>query len=155
MRDLRRRAPGKDHRLLSLRTLIEQVLEQKRFAVAGVSRNPEKYGNIVYQKLKAAGYTVYAVNPNTESIGDDPCYPSLDNIPDTVDCVVTVTPPAVTEKTVRDAGHLRVPFLWMQPGSESTSAYNLARALSMQVVSGGPCIMVAIAQRQAPHVRNG
>jgi predicted CoA-binding protein len=133
--------------------LIEQILEQKRFAVTGVSRNPEKYGYKVYQKLKAAGYTVYAINPNSEAIGEDPCYPSLDNVPGPIDCVVTVTPPVVTEKTIRDAGHLRVPFVWMQPGSESTSAYNLARALSMQVVSGGPCIMVAIAQR--PPTRAG
>ena len=140
---------------MSLRTLIEQILEQKRFAVAGVSRNPEKYGHIVYQKLKAAGYQVYAINPNTDSIGGDPCYPSLDNVPSAIDCVVTVTPAEITEKTVQDAGHLRIPFLWMQPGSESTSAYNLARALSMQVVSGGPCIMVSVAQRRAKHVGNG
>lgn len=145
----------KDHSFVSLRTLIEQVLEQRNFAVTGVSRNPDKYGYIVYQKLKAAGYNVYAVNPNTDSIGDDACYPSLDNVPGAIDCVVTVTPPSVTEKTVRDAGHLRVPFLWMQPGSESTAAYNLARALSMQVVSGGPCIMVSIAQRRVHHVGNG
>ena len=140
---------------MSLRTLIEQILEQKSFAVTGVSRSPEKYGHIVYQKLKAAGYTVYAINPNTDSIGTDPCYPSLDNVPGTIDCVVTVTPAHVTEKMVRDAGHLKVPFVWMQPGSESTSAYNLARSLSIQVVSGGPCIMVSIAQRQAHHVGNG
>ena len=139
---------------MSLRTLIEHVLEQKCFAVAGVSRNPEKYGYIVYKKLKAAGYTVYPVNPNADAIDNDTCYPSLDNVPGPIDCVVTVTSADVTEKTVRDAGHLRVPFLWMQPGSESTSAYNLARALSMQVVSGGPCIMVAVAQRQAHHVGN-
>lgn len=140
---------------MSLRTLIEHVFEQKCFAVAGVSRDPEKYGHIVYQKLKAAGYTVYAVNPKADSIGEDPCYPSLDNIPTKIDCVVTVTPPAVTEKIVMDAGRLKVPFVWMQPGSESTSAYNLARSYSLQVVSGGPCIMVSLAQRQPDHVRNG
>jgi predicted CoA-binding protein len=140
---------------VSLRTLIEQILEQKRFAVAGVSRNPEKYGYIVYQKLKAAGYTVYAINPNTDSIGEDLCYPSLDNVPTPIDCVVTVAPPHVTEKVVRDAGRLKIPFVWMQPGSESTAAYNLARSLSMQVISGGPCIMVSVAQRQTHHVGNG
>ena len=145
----------KEMRLLSLRTLIEHVLEQKRFAVTGVSRNPDKYGHIVYQKLKAAGYTVYAINPNTDFIGADPCYPSLDNVPTQIDCVVSVTPPNITEKIVRDAGHLKVPFLWMQLGSESVSAYNLARALSMQVVSGGPCIMVSIAQRRANNVGHG
>ena len=93
--------------------------------------------------------TVYAINPNSDSVEGDPCYPTLDNVPGTIDCVVTVTPPDITETTVATAGHLRVPFLWMQPGSESLSAFNLARSYSMQVVSGGPCIMVAIAQRKA------
>lgn len=139
---------------MSLRTLIEQVLEQKSFAVTGVSRNPEKYGYVVYQKLKAAGYTVYAINPNTDSVDGDACYPTLDNVPGPIDCVVTVTPPEITEKTVRDAGHLKIPFLWMQPGSESTPAFNLARSFSIQVVSGGPCIMVAAAQRQGRNVGN-
>jgi predicted CoA-binding protein len=60
-----------------------------------------------------------------------------------------VTPPEVTEEIVHVAGRLRIPYLWMQPGSESTAAFNLARANSMQIVSGGPCIMVAIEARQA------
>lgn len=134
---------------MSTRALIEHILDQRRFAVAGVSRNPEKYGYKVYKTLKAAGYTVYPVNPNAEFIDSDVCYPTLDNIPDTLDVVVTVTQPEVTEEIVRAAGHLKIPYLWMQPGSESTPAFNLARANSMQIVSGGPCIMVAIAQRRA------
>ncbi len=55
----------------------------------------------------------------------------------------------VDEEIVRAAGHLKIPYLWMQPGSESLPAFNLARANSMQIISGGPCIMVAIAQRRA------
>jgi uncharacterized protein len=130
------------------RAQIELILEQRRFAVTGVSRNPEKYGYKVYKALKAAGYTVFAVNPNAETIDGDPCYPSLDNIPGAIDCLVTVTPPQITEETIRLAGHLGVMFLWMQPGSESTAAFNLARANSMQIISGGPCIMVAVATRR-------
>ncbi len=133
---------------MSNQTRIHQVLACKTFAVSGVSRNPEKYGYKVYRSLLGAGYTVYAVNPNAERIDDDPCYPHLDNIPVKIDCLVTVTPPAVTEATVVEAGHLRIPFVWMQPGSESVSAYNLALSNSMEVVSGGPCIMVAVATRQ-------
>jgi predicted CoA-binding protein len=134
---------------LSTRALIEQILDQRRFAVAGASRDPEKFGYKVYKALKAAGYTVYPVNPNAEAIDGDTCYPTLDNIPDTLDCVVTVTQPAVTEEIARAAGHLKIPYIWMQPGSESTPAFNIARAYSMQIVSGGPCIMVATAERRA------
>jgi len=133
---------------VSNRALIDHILDQRRFAVTGVSRDPEKYGYKVFKALKAAGYTVFAVNPNADSIGDDPCYPSLDNVPGVIDCVVTVTPPEITEETISLCGRLKIPYVWMQPGSESTSAYNLARANSMQVISGGPCIMVAISLRQ-------
>lgn len=137
---------------MSQRALIEHILEQRRFAVTGVSRNTEKYGYLVYKTLKEAGYTVFPVNPNADTIDGDACYPSLDNIPGGVDCVVTVTPPEITEETIHVAGRLHVPFLWMQPGSESVAAFNLARGESMQIISGGPCIMVAVAQRRARDV---
>ena len=133
---------------MSTRSLIEQILEQRRFAVTGVSRNPDKYGYLVYKHLKAAGYTVYAVNPNADSVDGDVCYPTLDNIPDMIDVVVTVTQPEVTESTIQTAGRLKIPYAWMQPGSESRAAYNLAQAFSVQAISGGPCIRVAIAEHK-------
>ncbi len=123
----------------------------RKFAVSGVSRNPEKYGYKVYHALKAAGFTVYAVNPNADTIDGDTCYPSLYNLPEKIDCLVTVTPPSVTEETIREAGHLRIPYLWMQPGSETVAAYNLAQAASMLIIAGGPCIMVAaVTHHKAP-----
>lgn len=133
---------------VSIRALTNQILACKSFAVSGASRNPEKYGYKVYKTLLGAGYTVYAVNPNAEEIDGDPCYPHLDNIPGRVDCLVTVTPPTITEETIREAGHLRIPYLWMQPGSESIAAYNCAQSNSMEIVSGGPCIMVGVATRK-------
>ena len=134
---------------MSTNGLIEQILDQKHFAVLGVSRDKAKYGYQVYKRLKAAGYTVYAVNPNADAIDDDPCYPSLDNIPGKIDCLVTVTPPLVTEESLHLAGRLRVPYIWMQPGSESNACYNLAQSVGIQVISGGPCIMRAVAERRA------
>ena len=138
---------------MSTRALIEHILDQKCFAVTGVSRDPAKYGYKVFKSLQNAarqyGYTVYAINPNTDSIDGEPCYPSLDNVPGPIDCVVTVTPPEVTEETMRSAAHLKVPYVWMQPGSESTAAFNMARASSMQIVSGGSCIMVSLQERRA------
>ena len=134
---------------MSSQTLEEQMLEQKHFAVLGASRDRAKYGYKVYQKIKAAGYTVYAINPNADEVDGDPCYPSLDNTPASIDCLVTVTPPQVTEEALHLAGRLRIPFVWMQPGSESNAAYNTAQSAGIQVVSGGPCIMQAIAARRA------
>jgi uncharacterized protein len=132
---------------VSTRALIEEILDQKRFAVTGVSRDPDKYGYKVYKTLKSANYTVYPINPNADDIDGDICYPTLDNVPGQIDCVVTVTPPDITEETMLTAGHLKIPYVWMQPGSESTAAFNKARSFAMQIISGGPCIMATIRQR--------
>jgi predicted CoA-binding protein len=127
------------------RNLVQDILNSRTFAVVGASRDPEKYGYKVYKRLKAAGYTVYPVNPNADEIDGDPVYPLLDNVPEKIDCVVTVVPPDVTFDIVRQAGALRVPFVWMQPGSESTPAILEAQAQGIQAVHSGPCIMVAVA----------
>ncbi len=132
---------------MSIRETKETLLNQKTFAVTGVSRDKDKYGYKVYQCLKSAGYRVFAVNPNADTIDGDACYPSLDNIPVRVDCVVTVTPPLVTAETLQLAGRLHIPYVWMQPGSESNAAINHATSGAIQYIAGGPCIMVAVRQR--------
>jgi uncharacterized protein len=132
----------------TFRDEIPQVLAQRIFAVVGASRDHEKYGNKVYHSLKRAGYTVYAVNPNADEIDGDPVYPLLDNVPEQIGCVVTVVPPQVTEQIVQQAAHLRIPYCWMQPGSESEAAVKESIGNGMLTVHGGPCIMVAVGTRK-------
>jgi predicted CoA-binding protein len=125
--------------------LIETILKKRHFAVVGASNNPEKYGHKVYKSLKKAGYSVYPVHPHEDYVDGDPAYPRLDNVPVKLDCVVTIVPPEVTFEIVRQAGALRIPYLWMQPGSESQAAVIEAHSYGIQAVYGGPCIMVAVA----------
>ena len=129
---------------------ISSILNCRRFAVAGASDNPEKYGNKVYRALKARGYEVFAVNPTAESVDGDEVFPLLDNVPGKIDVVVAVTQPEVTYEIVRRAGHLRIPFLWMQPGAESESAIIELRSQGLVGVFGGPCILVALATHGRP-----
>ncbi len=128
---------------------IHDILERRVFAVAGASRDREKFGYKVYRALKNASYTVCPVNPNAGEIDGDTVYPLLDNVPEKIDCVVTVTQPAITWQIVQDAGRLGIPYIWMQPGSESESAVIEARAQGIVVVYGGPCIMVESARRRS------
>ncbi|MFY9234252.1 MAG: CoA-binding protein [Fimbriimonadaceae bacterium] len=123
-------------------SLIERALSGRVFAVCGVSRDPSKFGYRVYSYLRAAGLKVYAVNPNAASIGSDPCYPSLFEIPERIDCVVAVTQPANTTKIASDCTTLLIPFIWMQPGAESEEAIAFAKVGGINVIAGGPCIMV-------------
>lgn len=123
---------------------IANLLTARTFAVVGASRNPQKYGALVYRTLQSAGKTVYAVNPCAEMIGGDRCYPSLDVLPETPEAAVMVVPPAETEAAVTDCIRLGVKGVWMQEGAESDAAVAACRAAGITVVSGGPCLMVAI-----------
>ena len=69
-------------------------LAGKRVAVTGVSRHPKDHGsNVVYQRLRQRGYTVFAVNPNADKVEGDTCYHDLKSIPGGVDWVVIGTRP--------------------------------------------------------------
>lgn len=54
--------------------LEEKMLEKKIWAVVGANQDPEKYGNMIYRKLKTRGYDVYAVNPMYETVEGDKCF---------------------------------------------------------------------------------
>src|SRR5712692_4780071 len=132
----------------SFSSIIDDILSKQNFAVVGASRSPEKFGNQVYFTLKRAGYITFPVNPNADSIDGEQVYPSLGSIRSPLDCVVCVVPPEITLETVKAAARLRAPYIWMQPGAESDAAVKEAISLGMQVVYGGPCIMVEIAIRR-------
>jgi hypothetical protein len=80
---------------------VRDFLAQRRIAVTGVSAKQELTGNFIYRKLKAAGYQVFAVNPETPTFDGDLCYPDLAAIPGGVDAVVIVNRPEVTNAIVR------------------------------------------------------
>ena len=121
--------------------LVTDFLAQKRIAVAGVSRTQNDAANGIYRKLRDNGYTVFAVNPNAESVEGDPCYPNLKSIPGGVDGVVLVTRPEVTEKTVQECGEAGVTRVWMHHGlmgdSSSEAAVRYCQDQGIAVIPGG------------------
>jgi predicted CoA-binding protein len=122
--------------------LIREILDKKNIiAVVGASRNPEKYGHQVYIDLKQAGYKVYPVNPNTDTVLGDKCYQNLKALPQKPDIVNIVVPPQVTEQVVRECKALGVKRVWMQPGSESDEAIEFCERNGIKVVHS-VCIMI-------------
>ena len=78
--------------------ITDFLRKQNVFAVIGVSSNPAKYGHQIYKDLKEAGYVVYPVNPNIDSVSGDRCYHLLSELPEKPDVVDIVVPAEVTEK---------------------------------------------------------
>jgi predicted CoA-binding protein len=127
---------------------IESFLAGKRFAVVGASSNREKYGNKVLRAYLQNGLEAVPVNPAGGEIEGLESYQDLASVPGKIDGVSIITPPAVTEKVVDQAIALGIDHLWMQPGAESDTAIDRAEAAGIDVIAGGPCVLVSLRFRE-------
>lgn len=123
---------------------IEKMLAARTFAVVGASTNPEKYGNKVYLSLKRHGKTAYPVNPRAQEIDGDKCYPSVADLPEKPEVVVSIVPSKLTEQLVDEMAAQGLTNLWIQPGAESAAAISQAAEHGIAAVHSGPCIMVVL-----------
>lgn len=110
-------------------------------AVVGASRDREKYGYKVLKDLVGAGYQACGVNPSCTDIEGTACYPDLASLPWKPELVITVVPPAVTERVVREAAEAGITRVWMQPGSESPGAVAFCEANGIEMMHDA-CIMI-------------
>ena len=122
---------------------IRAFVAEKTLAVAGVSRDEKSFSATVTKELKAKGYTLYPVNPNTDSIRGETCYPSLSALPRKVGGVLVFTPPAQTEKVVREAAAAGIRRIWIQQGAQSEGALRFCVENSLPAVSRQCILMFA------------
>jgi predicted CoA-binding protein len=122
---------------------VEEFLSQSKIAVVGVSRKRSKFGNVIYHELKKKGYQVYPINPNTNNVGEDICYPDLLSLPEKIDAVVINLPPAQTEKVVREVKEAGINKLWLQQGSQSDEAINYCKKNGIDCISNECILMFA------------
>ncbi len=99
----------------------------------------------MYRKLRGAGYEVFAVNPNAQTVEGDPCYPDLRSVPGGIDGVVIATHPAVSEQVAQECAQLGVSRVWMHrsfgQGSVSEEAVEICRENGIAVIAGGCPLM--------------
>jgi uncharacterized protein len=137
----------------TMKQAAAEFLTGKRVAVTGVSRHPKDHGaNVVYQRLRQRGYTVFAVNPHADQVEGDTCYHDLKSIPGGVDWVVIGTRPETADVTMRECADLGIKRVWMHrgPGAGSVlrTAADFGRAHGITVLEGGcPCMFDPTADR--------
>lgn len=126
----------------SLAEAARDFLDQKRIAVAGVSRTKTgEAANLIYRKLRDSGYEVFAVNPNAHNVEGDVCYPNLAAIPGGVDGVVVCTHPRISAQVASECAELGIGRVWLHRsfggGSVSGRAVAVCREAGLRVIAGG------------------
>jgi len=127
---------------------IAAFLDGRPFAVVGASRDRGKYGNKVLRCYLQNGCEVLPINPGEAQIEGVPCYPTLAAAPGPIHAASIITPPEVTETIVEEAAAAGVRHLWMQPGAESPRAIERAAQIGLEVIAGGPCVLVVLGFRE-------
>ena len=128
--------------MIQLKT-IEDFLSTKKLAIAGVSRNPKKFGGAVFKQLTETGFTVYPINPNAEMIRETRCYPDVSSLPGEVDRLFIVTPKKQTLSIVEDAAKKGIKKVWIQQMSHSDEAIKLAEENNMELITK-ECILMFV-----------
>ena len=128
---------------------IEAFLSAGPWAVVGATSVRSKYGNKVLRcYLQHERAPVYPVNPRGGVIEGVQAYASLSTLPEPVRAISIITPPRISEEIVLEAARLGIRYLWMQPGAESPRALALAEEHGLELIAGGPCILVVLGYRE-------
>ena len=70
---------------------IEEFLGSEPIAMAGVSRNPKKFGFVAFRELKEKGMNIIPVNPHAEEIHGSKVYHDIKSLPDDVRALIVMT----------------------------------------------------------------
>jgi predicted CoA-binding protein len=127
-----------------MRDLVERMIQAPHWAVMGVSTDEAKFGTRVYRALKAHGRQVEGVNPRLAALDGETIYPDLAALPVKPDVVDVVVPPAAARGILEECLRLGIRQVWFQPGAEDPAAIVWATAQGIDVVWGGPCVLVEL-----------
>jgi hypothetical protein len=119
------------------------MLDMQVWAVVGATKNKDKFGYRIYNRLSDVGYETYPVNPVYDEIEGATCYPSLKSLPVIPDCVDMVVGPDKAEPFIREAAELGIKRMWFQPGTFDEQTLELAESMGIQTVYYN-CVLVEL-----------
>lgn len=123
---------------------IETFLSSSTFGVVGASNDRYKYGNKVLRVYIQNNRKVIPVNPKEQQVEGLNALASVNDLPNDVKSISIITPPQITEKIVTAAIAKGIKNIWMQPGAESEAAIANCEKNDINVIAGGPCILVVL-----------
>ena len=121
---------------MTSKSAIDDFVSQRTFAIVGVSRSGKKFGNNTFRELTSHGYKLYPIHPEAETLEGVPAYKDFASLPEKVNGVIVIVPPAQTEKVVQDAAAAGIKRIWMQQGAQSDSAIRFCRENGITEIHG-------------------
>jgi len=105
-----------------------------RWAVVGLSENPERTAYEIARYLQDLGMEIVAVHPKAESVHGAPGYAALAEVPDPIDVVDVFVRSELAGPVVDAAIAIGAKAVWLQLGVVDEDAARRAREAGLDVV---------------------
>jgi|GEM_PF-619682 len=122
--------------------VINEFLESKKFAIAGLSRDPKAFSRVVYKELSDIGYDITPVNPYAEEIEGKKCYKSVDELPKEVDRLLIMTKKNDTDDILTSAINKGMKSVWVQQTCNTKKTMSIAKAHNYKNLVTKQCIFM-------------
>jgi predicted CoA-binding protein len=114
---------------------IERLLrDAKTVAVVGLSSKPDRASNDVASYLQKRGYKIIPVNPKEDSILGEKSYPSLTDVPESVDIVDVFRRSEAVPPIADEAIKIGAKALWLQEGVRHDESAEKAQSAGLTVL---------------------
>ncbi|MFN8242010.1 MAG: CoA-binding protein [Bacteroidales bacterium] len=120
---------------------IEDFIAAQPIALAGVSRNPKKFGYVAFKELKEKGLDIIPVNPSADEILGTRVYPDINSLPGNTKGIIVMTRKDQTGEVVKTALARGIKNIWIQQMSETKEAIADAKDNGANLISG-QCILM-------------
>lgn len=114
---------------------IKRILkDSKNIAVVGLSPKEDRPSHIVAKYLKSQGYRIIPVNPMTDEVLSEKCYPSLSDVPYSIDVVDIFRRSEDVPPIIDEAIKIKARVVWMQEGIINEEAAERAGKAGLEVI---------------------
>ncbi len=120
---------------------IQNFIASEPIAMAGVSRNPKKFGFAAFRELKEKGMNIIPVNPYATEIHGSRVYSDIKNLPGNVAGLIVVTGKDKTLSVIREAKDKGIKNIWIQKNSETGKEAGELEGSGTNLITG-ECILM-------------
>jgi len=120
---------------------IEEFMGATPIALAGVSRNPKKFGQAAFRELRDKGLEIIPINPYAEEIYGVKAYKDILSVPSEVKGVIIMTRKDQTANVVREAKAKGIKNIWIQQMADSKEALTELQGSDLNYITG-ECVLM-------------
>ena len=113
---------------------IKKIFQMRTIAVVGMSPKPERPSHYVAMYMKGQGYNIIPVNPGHNEIAGMKSFPSLLEIPQTIDVVDVFRRSEFVLPIAESAVTVGAKALWLQDGVINKEGSAIAKKAGLLVV---------------------